>query len=541
MEIIKKIFVVIVALILIGAVAYLIYISQMAQEKREVLGEVAPEERGIPPREEPIEMDTLQSPAFPLQPDTVQESIVPRDTIRIQRVPKAELQQMGRVFLGGNPNPIFISAAKKIIPAVVTLENKVLVNDLPDDEAHRFFRDKFGDEEGNIPRPGSGSGIVISPNGYILTNFHVIEKAVELKVVLYDKREFPAEYIGGDPNIDIALLKIDATNLPSAYIGDSDSVQIGEWVMAVGSPLNFSFTITAGIISALGRDISIINERYRVENFIQTDAVINPGNSGGALVNLNGEVIGINTAITTRTGLYQGYGFAIPINLAIKVVNDILKYGEVRRGLLGVEIGPVDNTVANAVGLSRPIGALIQRIEPNSPAEKAGLQQGDIILKVDGSEVVSVNDLQIKIARRSPEEKVNLEVWRDRRKTNIQVILGKAPVNPASKKIKLNQQKLKYRDLGLEVRNLSSAEKREYQTEYGVSVEEIKAGSPAQNSGISPNDILLSINDVPIQDTSAFREILSNLKSGEIIKITIRKKRFGEDTIDRIVFIEYSE
>ena len=321
-------------------------------------------------------------------------------------------------------------------------------------------------------------------------------------------------------------------------MGNSDSVQIGEWVMAVGSPLNFTSTITAGIVSALGRDIRIIQQRYGVENFIQTDAVINPGNSGGALVNLRGEVIGINTAIATRTGLYQGYGFAIPSNLAIKVVNDILKYGEVRRGLLGVTIENVDNRIARGVGLNQPTGVLIQGLEPGYPAEKAGLKPGDVILSVDGDEVTSVNDLQIKIAQRSPNEEVKLKVWRDRRTLTFKVKLGKAPVSRPKPPLLEKKNKKGYKNLGLEIRNLTNSEKKKFDIETGIFVEAVKPGSPAYEAGIFPGEIIISIDDKKIDETSDFEKIISQFKQGDVIKFVLRRRTFTDKYMDHIAFVE---
>lgn len=535
MEILKRILIAITSIVLIGLVVYVIHISQVAQETRQGIGKVAPEE--MPPdTTSPPGIDTLA----PISPDTSRPKIrrehtIP-DSIRWQRVPKTA--EISKAYPPGNPNPFFIAAANKILPAVVTIENQRLVGTMPDDDTHRFFREKRDDKNEAIPRPGYGSGIIISPDGFILTNQHVVENATELKVILYDKREFPAKFIGGDPNTDIALLKINTTNLPSAFMGNSDSVKIGEWVMAVGSPLNFTSTITAGIVSALGRDIRIIRERFRVENFIQTDAVINPGNSGGALINLDGEVIGINTAIATRTGLYQGYGFAIPSNLAIRIVNDILKFGEVRRGLLGVTIGEVDSRVAKGVGLPQPTGVLVQGLEPGYPAEKAGIKPGDIILSVNGDQIVSVNDLQSKIASRHPGEIVSVKIWRDKKEFEFQVKLGKAPVrNPANQNL-LNLEHKTYKNLGIEFRNLGKQEKELFKTDHGVFVKNVQLGSPGDKSGIFGKEIIVSFNDQPIKNALDFQVKIGQLKPGDVAKLLVRRRVFEDEYSDRIVFVE---
>jgi serine protease Do len=308
--------------------------------------------------------------------------------------------------------------------------------------------------------------------------------------------------------------------------------------MAVGSPLNFSSTITAGIISALGRDIRIINRQYGVENFIQTDAVINPGNSGGALVNLNGEVIGINTAIATRTGLYQGYGFAIPSNLAKKIVNDLLRFGEVHRGLLGVSITNVDSRVAKGVGLPKPMGVLVQGLQEDMPAEKAGIKVGDVILSVNGEEVLSVNDLQIKIASKNPGQEVQLKVWRDNKELTYYVRLGKAPVSPVSGTEKQQKNQNNFKNLGISVRNLDSGEKDKFKVNEGVYVEEVKPGSPAFEGGVFKGFILVALDGQPIKNEKDFEKKLSGYKTGDVLKFSARSPGINNTYEDRIVFVE---
>ncbi len=538
MEFLKKVLLVITGLAMIVLVVYVIDLSQKSQRLREMGGAVTEQEEVIPPQEREAPPDTMIGEPAPAVPDTLPKPVVKPDSIRWRRLPEKEPSAVQGAYPQGNPNPIFIAAARRILPSVVTIQSMMMVKSIPDDDTHKFFREKFGEEEEEQFRPGSGSGIIISPNGYILTNYHVIEKASDFSIILYDKREYHGQYIGGDPNTDIALLKIEAENLPAAYMGNSDSVQIGEWVMAVGSPLNFSSTITAGIVSALGRDIRIINQQYGVENFIQTDAVINPGNSGGALINLNGEVIGINTAIATRTGLYQGYGFAIPSNLAMKVVDDILKYGEVHRGLLGVSISPVNDMAAKGLGLPRPMGVLVQGLQPGLPAEQAGIRQGDVILSVNGEEVTSVNDLQLKIARKSPGEVVELEIWREGKTLLFRVPLAQAPVTKSNPPIKKEGEKQSFQNLGMKVRNLSAGEKRSYETENGVYIEDVKIGSPAHKVRVFPGEILISINDEPVTGESDFQRKISRFKKGDILKLLLRSRGFRNQIDNRIVFLE---
>ncbi len=540
-ETIKKLFVVITSLILIGLAGYLIYISLQTRPAVTYQEEwKQPEQPPEAPPAEKKETPSEQKRVEPRKPSSIPDTIVWRVN------PPEKLPRDERQLYMGNPNPVFTHAAKQILPAVVTIQSTMKVKRMPDDFYHRFWKkDKKkddGEQEEEEYRPGTGSGIIISEDGFILTNYHVVEDAKDIKVILYDKREFSGEYIGGDPNTDVALLKIEAKGLPTAYMGNSDSVQIGEWVMAVGSPLNFTSTITAGIISALGRDINIINQRYRIENFIQTDAVINPGNSGGALINLKGEVIGINTAIATRTGLYQGYGFAIPSNLAMRVVNDIVKYGEVRRGLLGVSIGPVDGPTAKGLGLEVPKGALVHGVEPGSPAEKSGIKEGDVILKVDGEEVHSVNDLQSKIARHHPDEVVQVEVWRNKKSLTFSVKLGMAPiVEKPRQPIRSRKEMRKFKNLGIKVRDLTDEEKTEYEVDGGVWIESVQSGSPAYESRIFPDEVIMLLDDELVKDRADFEQKLSQFKPGEVVKFKIRRKLLDGSYSDRIVFVEFPE
>ncbi len=540
MEYLKRIFTLLIGIAMIAGVVYIIFVSQEAQ-KRYARGEKQP---GYS-RPQPQDTSFYYPPSRPQEEDTSGTEVEAEtpapppapDSIEWKSLPPTENLNFGKLFPPGNPNPIFTRAAERILSAVVTIESQVLFTPPPKDENHKFFWKKHPNPREEPFGKGSGSGIIISSNGYILTNYHVVENATEYRVILFDKREFPARYYGGDPTTDIALLKIDAENLPAACLGNSDSVRIGEWVLAVGSPLNFTSTITAGIVSALGRDIRIINERYGVENFIQTDAVINPGNSGGALVNLKGEVIGINTAIATRTGLYQGYGFAIPSNLARKVVDDLLKYGRVRRALIGVTISPVDNTVAKGVGLPRPMGVLIQSLEPGYPAEQAGLKPGDVILTVDGDTVVSVNDLQIRIAERHPGEEVVLGIWRDKQEQTVHVKLGEAPTERPRTPALAQKGKEHYPDLGMEIRELTQEEKEKFNTEHGIFIEQIEPLSPANNANVLPGEVVVAINDMPIANVDDFHKKLATFKEGDVVKLTLLQRSFGR-VETRITFVE---
>ncbi|MGC8652571.1 MAG: S1C family serine protease [Candidatus Kryptoniota bacterium] len=307
----------------------------------------------------------------------------------------------------------FIAVAEAVTPTVVS----VTVTSTPktkDFQGLPFWHDFQFKLPEPKPEKGSGSGVIVTSNGYIITNNHVVEGADKngIKVRLLDKREFIGKLVGTDPTTDVAVIKIDANDLPVAALGNSDSVKVGQWVLAIGNPLNLSSTVTSGIVSAQGRDLDITSGLWGIRNFIQTDAAINPGNSGGALVNLKGEVIGINSAIATQTGFFQGYGFAIPINLVKKTAEDIIAYGRVRRPMLGVQLKPgLDETDARALGLSKPEGVLIQEVLKDSPAQSAGLKPGDLILAVDGKEVNASNELQTLIAEHRPGDVVSLKIY----------------------------------------------------------------------------------------------------------------------------------
>ena len=525
MEEMKKLLVIVTSVILILLIVYFTIISSNKKTEQQFVGDSTVVK---------IPESVIDSADLMITPDSsfkegpiTKEEKSQRDSVAWQHLDnenKGLTDRPQTPSLYFNPNKLFTNAAKLILPAVVSIQSSQVFKFLP--ENHPEFY------------PGAGSGIIISKNGYILTNFHVINEAQELHIVLYDQREFPAEYIGGDPTTDIALLKIMADDLPVAYMGNSDILEIGEWVLAVGNPLNFSSTITAGIISAKGRDINIIDEEYRIENFIQTDAVINPGNSGGALVNLNGEVIGVNTAIATRTGFNQGYGFAIPINLVKKVVNDIVQFGYVKRGLLGINIEQVNSNTARAMGLDKPRGVLIQRVRENYPADKVGLRQGDIILSVNGEEVNAPNELQMKIARNHPGAKVNLIVWRDGKEKPFKVELAEAPQSKTKSLLATQEDNIQYENLGLIVRNLSQEETDYLGSDEGVLVVKVYSGSPAQYAGIFQSDVIVSIDGEKVNSKSEFEKIIKESNSGKVLKVQLRRKFENNDIYNRIVFVE---
>lgn len=317
----------------------------------------------------------------------------------------------------------FVASAQVVTPAVVHVKSQVAFTSRSErDPVQEFFgfpdpRDGQGGEGGNMPM-SSGSGVIISSDGYIVTNNHVVDGATKIDISLENNKRYEAVVVGTDPTTDLALLKIEANNLPFVKFGDSDETKIGEWVLAVGNPFDLNSTVTAGIISAKARNIGIlrgVENNLQIESFLQTDAVVNPGNSGGALVNLAGELIGINTAIATRTGTFSGYSFAVPSTLVKKVMDDLMKYGAVQRGLLGVQIQNVSPELADVLDKTFPIeqGVYVGGVNDNSAGKEAGLKEGDIIIGIDGKTVNNVANLQELVARRRPGDKIDVEYIRD--------------------------------------------------------------------------------------------------------------------------------
>ncbi len=441
--------------------------------------------------------------------------------------PKESMQMMKAI------NQAFIDVASVAKPAVVSINVEASARtlsdkpegegDAPDDMFHFFFRQQ---PRGNFPMRGSGSGVIITPDGYIITNHHVINPATNngiIKVVLDDKREFRAKLVGSDPLTDIAVIKIEAKDLPVMPFGDSDNVQIGEWVLAIGNPFQLTSTVTAGIISAIGRgNLRVIEGSYSVENFIQTDAAINPGNSGGALVNIEGKLIGINTAIATRSGGYQGYGFAVPINLAKSVAEDLIKFGKVLRGYIGVQIQSIDATAAKALKLPKPEGAWVQSLVPDGAAKAAGIQEGDVIIAIDGKPVKETNDLQAYVARKHPGDKVVLKIWRDGKERDITVTLKARDEKTelAAKEPEPEPSK----QLGLEVKDLTEADKKRYEVDYGVRVSSVQPFGQASERGIVKDDVILEVNKQKINSVKDFKEALAKVKEGEAILLRIRRR-----------------
>ena len=315
----------------------------------------------------------------------------------------------------------FTQAAERSVEAVVHVKTKYYRQQYVDPFYHFFFGRPQQSQQPSAM--ASGSGVILSNDGYIVTNNHVIEDANEIEVVLNDKRTFTAQLIGTDPNTDLALLKIEATNLPTIEIGNSDDLRVGEWVLAVGNPFNLTSTVTAGIVSAKARSINILNSDMKIESFIQTDAAVNPGNSGGALVNTRGELVGINTAIASQTGSYAGYAFAIPTAIMQKVVADLRQYGTVQRALLGIRMLDITQQVKDQLSLESMEGVYVGEVISGSAADKAGMKAGDVIVQVDGRPINASSQLQEQIGRKNPGDQITILVRRGHRSVSLQVTL----------------------------------------------------------------------------------------------------------------------
>ena len=396
--------------------------------------------------------------------------------------------------------PDFSGLVETYGPAVVNISAKHIVKQMsqrampqlpidPSDPFFQFFRRfyGFGDNPGpqdDTPSTSLGSGFIISKDGYILTNAHVVDDANVVTVRLTDKREFRAKVVGSDKQSDVAVLKIDAHNLPTVKVGDPKQSKVGQWVVAIGSPYGFDNTVTSGIISAKSR--ALPDENYT--QFIQTDVPVNPGNSGGPLFNLQGEVIGINSMIYSQTGGFQGLSFAIPIDEAMRVKDQLVKTGHVSRGRLGVSVQSVNQTLANSFGLKQPQGALISQVEPDGPAAKAGLKPGDVILQVNGVPVTSSTDLPSQIAALQPGSTAKLQIWRDRATRDVSVTLGSFS---DSKVASRDTKGMTQGRLGVAVRPLTPQEQSEAHTS-GLLVEDVSG--PAAAAGVQPGDVILAVN-----------------------------------------------
>ncbi len=415
----------------------------------------------------------------------------------------------------------FTYAAEKTVNGVVHVTTEIKTTHARDPFLDRFFGPgASGTHERS--HQASGSGVIISEDGYIVTNNHVVDGASSIEITLNNKESFEAEIIGTDPNTDLALLKIDANGLPAVGIGNSDEVRIGEWVLAVGNPFNLTSTVTAGIVSAKSRSINILSQHRNVndpnffplEAFIQTDAAVNPGNSGGALVNSQGQLVGINTAIASKTGSYTGYSFAVPANIVKKVSEDLLEYGMVQRAFIGVQIQKVDQNVVNQLELPNAKGVLVAGLVDGGAASDAGLQKDDVILRIDDMEVNNVPALQEQVGKHRPGDKISVTVRRDGEERNFAVVLR----NQDGTSDVVDKEDIEILEaLGAGFSKPSSAQLQKLNLETGVMVSQVRSGK-LRSTGIKPGFVITSINQIPVKSPNQVVEILTSTSGGVLIE-----------------------
>lgn len=438
--------------------------------------------------------------------------------------------------------PDFTDIVEKTSPAVVNISTTQSIKSRPgfphgempqmpegtpfDEFFRRFFGDpgqrgRDGGELEEFDSRSLGSGFVISPDGYILTNNHVIKDAKEIVVRLSNRREYVANVVGADPRSDVALLKIDAKNLQVVKIGRSTNLKVGEWVLAIGSPFDFDHSVTAGIVSALGR--SLPNENYTP--FIQTDVAINPGNSGGPLFNLDGEVVGVNSQIYSRTGGFMGLSFAIPIDLAMDVVDQLKTKGKVSRGWLGILIQDVTRELAESFGMDRPGGALVAQVLPDSPAQKAGIKVGDVVLEFNGVTIINSASLPPIVGRTPIGRDIPVKLLRNGKPVTVKVKIGELPpeddvklAGPSGDKGKATNNRL-----GAAVSDLTPQQKQELEgKKSGVLVDEVDSG-PARNAGLRRGDVILMLNNVDVKDVAHFQQLVKDLPAGKSVPMLVQR------------------
>ncbi|MFK7923015.1 MAG: Do family serine endopeptidase [Bacteroidia bacterium] len=416
----------------------------------------------------------------------------------------------------------FTAVAERVTPAVVHITSSSMRDNTP--TASNPFEEFFGPnsqfespnrQRQQRPQVGTGSGVIIAQDGYIVTNNHVIDKADDIEVVLSDNRSYKATVIGTDPSTDLALLKIEEKGLAYIPFVDSDKVKVGEWVMAVGNPFNLNSTVTAGIVSAKGRNINILREQSAIESFIQTDAAINPGNSGGALVNLNGGLIGINTAIASPTGAYAGYGFAVPAKLVSKVIEDLMTYGIVQRGYIGVMIRPVDGSLVSEKGLSVNQGIYVDSVLATGAAASAGIEEGDVILEVDGITVNTPSELQEKVGRRRPGDEVNVKLNRFGDEKSFDMVLNNRDGNTNVVK-KISNSLLQ--SLGASFREVGKTTAAKLDIEGGAQLESLSRGKLSQYTDIREGFIITHLDGERVDDVDDLLDQLEDKKGNVMLE-----------------------
>ncbi len=420
----------------------------------------------------------------------------------------------------------FSQAAEKSVHAVVHIKSASVVNHLV--YGYQKYYDPLaelfglgGERYSRVPqnkqelRLASGSGVIISSDGYIVTNNHVIEDADELEVVTNDNKSFKAKVIGTDPSTDLAVLKIDAQNLPYLQFANSDDINVGDWVLAVGNPFNLSSTVTAGIVSAKARNINILKERTAIESFIQTDAAVNPGNSGGALVNLNGDLIGVNSAIASPTGAFAGYSFAIPSNIVAKVTEDLIKFGVVQRAFLGVQLAELDAQSAQDLGIDRTQGVYIVNVAPNGAAKDAHLKPNDVISKVNNKEIKSQSQLLEQLSQFRPGDQINLEIIRNNKSINVPVVLKN---REGTTEIVKNDAEYIFNKLGIRLKELTADERAQYSINSGILVESIGKGKIKESTKMQEGFVILKANGKSVKNKKQFMDILRNSEGSLLLE-----------------------
>ncbi|MEJ6506492.1 MAG: Do family serine endopeptidase [Crocinitomicaceae bacterium] len=426
-----------------------------------------------------------------------------------------------RTSFTGLTSTDFKEASKKTINSVVHVTTKVVQTTFQRDIFQEFFYGPgAGGKEYKQGGAGAGSGVIISSEGYIVTNNHVIEDASEIEVILNDNSKYTAKVIGTDPATDIAVIKIEASDLSAIALGNSDELAIGEWVLAVGNPFNLTSTVTAGIVSAKARNINLLNNPNKnvvpIESFIQTDAAVNPGNSGGALVNTNGELVGINTAIASQTGSYTGYSFAVPVNLVQKVMRDLIDYGIVQRGYLGVQIADINQELKTEKNMPNLKGVYVSKVIDDGGAEKAGIREGDVILKIGAKELNSVAALQEEIGKMRPGDKVAVTLRNNKGETVTKEIVLRN--KEGHTKLVSKAEIKKNVALGASFENLSSSEKKSLKIDYGVKIKTLTPGK-LKSLGLTEGIIITKINNEPVRDIEQLTKKLNDSNRGILLEV----------------------
>lgn len=458
------------------------------------------------------------------EPVVQQEPVILSDNSQ----PQIQAQHVGMPNLfaptPGNALPegsvSFTTAAERSVNSVVHITSESTVEYTSYDPFLDFFGGGGGSQRHSQPQMASGSGVIVSEDGYIVTNNHVIEGAEKLTIVLNDNKRYEAKVIGTDPSTDLALIKIDGSNLPHISYGNSDEVKVGEWVLAVGNPFNLNSTVTAGIVSAKGRNINLLQynadkEIFPLESFIQTDAAVNPGNSGGALVNTNGELIGINTAIASRTGSYAGYSFAVPVNIVQKVTNDLLEFGVVQRAFIGVSIRDVNADIADDLGINDLTGVFVSDLTPNGAAADAGIEKGDVLTKVGNVDVKSVPELQEQVARFRPGDKINVTLQRDGKTKVVSVMLRNK--NGDTQIVSKASPTASLRTHGAALTVANDKELKSLNINNGVKVNELEGGK-LRSAGVKEGFIITKIDKKLMNTPEDVEKALDKNSGGVLIE-----------------------